>query len=98
MDKSNLFRHNLHYINHGIHLKRCKEIYEELYPENKQYAHLKNYPRTPDGRVTKESNTMPNIVLGKSISFIKDVAIKTGYSEVTVMQDVQIATDLAPEI
>jgi len=31
-------------------------------------------------------------------SFAKDAALKTGYSEITIMEDIRIATDLAPDI
>lgn len=82
----NLIRHDLHYIDRGDYLKRRKEIYELLHPETKQgqYGHKGNEI------IEKPENEI--------ISFSEDTASKTGLSSRTIQQEVQMATNLTPEM
>ena len=78
----NLIRAELGYIERGDFLKRRKEIYEELYPETKvgQYGH----------KGTRIIEKPENGI----IPFSVDTANKTGKSESTIQQEVQISTVL----
>ena len=80
----NLIRAELGYIERGDFLKRRKEIYEELYPETK----VGQYGGGHNGIGTKYKTE------NETISFSVDTANKTGKSERTIEQDVQISTVL----
>jgi phage N-6-adenine-methyltransferase len=82
----NLIRSELHWLDRGKHLERRKEIYEELHPETKREATLKqNLPK--DG-----------IRLSDALSFVKDTATKTGKSETVIKEELQIAKNVIPEV
>lgn len=68
-------------------LARRKEIYEELYPESKQYSSEKQRQRDlkrPDGIIPP--------------GFTAATASKTGLSQSTIQKEVQIAQNIAPEV
>jgi ParB family chromosome partitioning protein len=80
----NLIRNELHYSERADLLLRRKEIYEELYPETKREATLKQNRNEIISERTKPS-------------FVKDTAEKTGQSERTVEMEIQIAKNLDSE-
>lgn len=81
----NLIRNEMGYLLRSDTLARKKEIYEKLYPETKREATLKqNLPK--DG-----------IRLSERPSFVTDTAQKTGRSETTIKEELQIANNIIPE-
>jgi len=80
----NLVRSELDYMERGEHLKRRKEIYEELYPETKRGGDYGN-------------QYVPKPRLNATVAFSQDTSNKTGMSERTIQEDVQIATVLDDE-
>lgn len=81
----NLIRNELHFTERADLLLRRKQIYEELYPETKREATLKqNLPK--DG-----------IRLTEKPSFVADTSEKTGRSETVIKEELQIAKNLEPE-
>lgn len=68
-------------------LKRRKEIYEEMYPESRQFSSEKQ-----SARRSKE----PSEII--SHGFTVDTARKTGLSQRTIQQDIHIAKNIAPEV
>ncbi len=81
----NLIREELHYIDRGNQLKRRKEIYEELYPETKRGATLKQYRNAESAERCKPS-------------FVADTSAKTNKSQRTIEVELQIAKNTTPEI
>lgn len=81
----NLIRNELTVLERAEQLKRRKEIYEELYPETKREANLKQY-----------RNEI--ISFRDQPSFTEDTAKKTGVSRRTIEQEVQIAARLDDEV
>jgi ParB-like chromosome segregation protein Spo0J len=84
----NLIRNEYHFTERGEHLKRRKEIYEKIYPESK-----------PEEQRKKGLNVSGEIIssLEETKTFVQDTAEKTGVSERTIQQEIQIATNLIPE-
>lgn len=84
----NLIRNDLTVLERGEHLARRKEIYELKYPETRQGAQ-------GGGRngVGTRQRTETEI-----ISFSADTAAKTGQTDRTIRQEVQIANKIAPEV
>lgn len=83
----NLVRNNLTVLEQAEQLKRRKEIYEELYPEsNPDIIKLKNLSKRND------------CVSEKPKTFTKDTAMKTGKSQRSIQQDLQIANKISEEI
>lgn len=80
----NLIRNELHYTDRGDQFKRRKEIYEELYPETKREATLKQYRNPDSGERIKPS-------------FIEDTAKKTGQSKSKIAEEIQISNKVIPE-
>jgi N6-adenosine-specific RNA methylase IME4 len=81
----NLIRNELTVIDRGESLRRRKEIYELIYPETKA-----GVAGGKGNRVTSADSA--------PVSFTKDAAKKTGRSERVVQEDIQIATNLAPDV
>lgn len=81
-----MIRNELSYIEKGDHLKRRKEIYEELYPESKA-ENIRNAE-------LKQNRGDLTAAREKAISFTEDTSIKTGISARTIQKDIQIATNL----
>ena len=82
----NLVRYELSTLERAEHLGRRKEIYESIYPETKRGG----LPGKAGGGKKAKSEIIS--------SFAKDTASKTGRSERTVQQEVQIATNIIPEL
>jgi len=80
----NLIRSELHYTERADALLRRKEIYEEMYPETKREATLKQNRNEIISERTKPS-------------FVKDTAKKIGRSERTIETEIQIGKSLNPE-
>jgi N6-adenosine-specific RNA methylase IME4 len=82
----NLIRNELSYLERAEHLARRKEIYEALYPEAKKglYGHKGTQV------ITKAENEI--------VSFSEDTATKTGLTPRSIQYDVQIATQIAPDV
>jgi len=83
----NLVRNELHYLERGKYLNRRKRIYELLHPEAKAKV---------AGAIAS------NAAQGKHhaseiISFASDTASKTGVSDRTIQQEMQIADNLVAE-
>jgi len=81
----NLIRNELHYIDRGNQLARRKEIYEELYPETKREATLKQYRNEIIAEREKPS-------------FVSDTAKKLNVSNRTIETELQIAKNILPEV
>ena len=79
----NLIRNDLHYTERGDYLRRRKEIYEAMYPETRHGV--------AGGKARQGSAT-------EIISFAEDTAQKSGVTERTVRQEIQIAESLPPEV
>ena len=63
-----------------------KEVYEELYPETKQYSsEMMSNVRHADKTTTRQ------------LAFNEDTSNKTGISERTIRREIQIARDIIPE-
>lgn len=80
----NLIRSDLTALERSEHLARRKELYEELYPETKREATLKQ-------------NRNDNVSEREAPSFASDTAAKTGDSERTVQRATKIGTDITQE-
>jgi N6-adenosine-specific RNA methylase IME4 len=81
----NLIRNELHYTERGDLLLDRKRIYEDLHPETKREATLKQ-----NRSVIITERDIP--------SFVKDTSSKTGVSENTVEKEIQIAKKLGSDI
>ena len=81
----NLIRNELHYIDRGNQLARRKKIYEELYPETKREATLKQYRNEIIAEREKPS-------------FVSDTAKKLNVSNRTIETELQIAKNILPEV
>lgn len=81
----NLMRIDLHYIERAEHLRYRKEIYEKIFPKTKKGG---------DHKSQEFKSKRENIGLK---SFSEDTSNKTGLSERTIEQDVQIARDVDEE-
>jgi len=90
----NLIRYELHFIDRGQHLKKRKEIYEQLYPETKQGMSQAIGMNKKLGHNVTETVSPTS----RKSSFSKDTAKKTGFSERTIDQEIQIATEIEPEV
>lgn len=82
----NLIRNELHFIEEGDHFDRRKEIYEELYPKTKQ------------GGDRKSTGIKQRLAPLEKPSFVTDTASKTGKSERTVREELQISRNISPEL
>jgi len=89
----NLIRYELHFIDRGNHLKRRKEIYEELNPETKHGV----VGGLAGGRGRSKIAT-EIISVAKKPSFSKDTSNKIGVTERTIRQEIQIVTNIVPEV
>jgi phage N-6-adenine-methyltransferase len=78
----NLIRSDLVILERGEQLKRRKEIYEEIHPETKQYSS------------EKQSEIRRGEIISSGESFTEDTAQKTGLSQRTIQQEIQIARDI----
>ena len=87
----NLIRYELHFIDRGNHLKRRKEIYEEMFPETIS-VNVKGGP----GRGHK-TNALGALVSDQK-SFVNDTSQKTGIAKRTIAEDIQIVKNTTPEI
>jgi ParB-like chromosome segregation protein Spo0J len=88
----NLIRNDLTVLERAEHLARRKEIHEQLHPETKR--------GTAGAIATNEKRwgavaTVPETV---ATSFVEDTARKTGLAPRTIWRDVQIATQVAPDV
>jgi N6-adenosine-specific RNA methylase IME4 len=84
----NLMRNELHYIDESKHLKRRKEIYEELHPETRvgQFGNK-------GGKILEKTESDFS-----TPSFVKDTSVKTGQSETVIKEKLQIANNILPEV
>ena len=81
----NLIRNELHYTERGDLLKERKEIYEELHPETKREATLKQNRSAETAERTAKS-------------FVDDTSKKAGVSSRVIHEELQIAKNLEPEV
>lgn len=82
----NLIRNPLSALEQAEQMKRRKEIYEILHPESKaKNIKSKNLPKRND------------FVLDKPKTFTQDTAEKTGKSQRSIQQDVQIASNISED-
>lgn len=81
----NLIRKELDFIEQGEQLARRKEIYEALHPETKQGMRNGQTAKTATGAVLEKT-------------FAEDTAIKTGISDRSIRQKIQVARDLTPQV
>ncbi len=84
----NIIRKDLTTLERAEQLKRRKELYEKVNPESSSdYVKAQNLPKRN------------NFVLGKEQkSFTKDTALKTGKSQRSIQQDIQIANNISEEV
>ena len=97
----NLVRAELHYLDRAEMLKRRQEIYEKLHPDfaksEKVKKNLKQFNSTENETVSfsdKGSNDEGLNGEKNDENFVSDTAKKTGLSERTVQQDLQLAKNL----
>ena len=97
----NLVRAELHYLDRAEMLKRRQEIYEKLHPDftksEKVKKNLKQFNPTENETVSfsdKSSNEEGLKGEKNDENFVSDTAKKTGLSERTVQQDLQLAKNL----
>jgi ParB family transcriptional regulator, chromosome partitioning protein len=83
----NLIRSELTVLERGEGLARRKVLYEQVHPETRQGQ--QGHRGSGDGEYISESEI---------ISFSDDAAEKIGASKRTIQQEIQIATNLAPEV
>jgi ParB family chromosome partitioning protein len=88
----NLIRNELSYLERAEHLARRKEIYEALHPEAKA-----GYRRAMGMHVSLGHN-VDATVASTLTPFTNDTAAQTGLSRSTIQHDVQIATQIAPDV
>jgi N6-adenosine-specific RNA methylase IME4 len=81
----NIVRNELHFIIRGEQFERRKMIYEELHPETKREATLKQYRSAESAKRQIQS-------------FAADTATKTGVSSRVIHEEIQIAKNLTPEV
>lgn len=84
----NLIRNDLSVLERGDQLLERKRIYEELYPETKQYS----------AGAAISNKTRHGIPASEIISFAADTSDKTGQSRRTIEQEIKISRDIAPEV
>ncbi len=97
----NLIRAELHYLDRAEMLKRRQEIYEKLHPDfaksEKVKKNLKQFNSTENETVSfsdKGSNNEGLKGEKNDENFVSDTAKKTGLSERTVQQDLQLSKNL----
>ena len=97
----NLVRAELHYLDRAEMLKRREEIYEKLHPDftksEKVKKNLKQFNSTESETVSlsdKDSNDEGLSGEKNDKNFVSDTAKKTGLSERTVQQDLQLSKNL----
>ena len=83
----NLIRKSLTALENAEQLKRRKEIYEALHPESK-----------PENIKSKNLPKRNLFVSGKVKTFTQDAAEKTGKSQRSIQQDIQIASNISGEV
>lgn len=97
----NLKRNDLHYTDQAMLDKRRKEIYLLKYPETKvgiaQSKAMNAKKKGKKGRHVRVDSTSTSEPEIKPKSFVEDTSDKTGQSESTVKQSVQMATNIIPE-
>lgn len=81
----NLIRNEVDFLDRGELFERRKEIYEELYPETKREATLKQYRSAESAERQKPA-------------FTEDISKKTGISTRVIHEEIQIAKNLIPEV
>jgi hypothetical protein len=74
-----------------LHLARRKEIYEEMYPETKQGGDRGKNQYTEWKEPKGNNYPLPP-------SFVEDTAKKVNISESTIKQELQISSNLTPEM
>ena len=97
----NLVRAELHYLDRAEMLKRRQEIYEKLHPDfaksEKVKKNLKQFRSTENETVSFSDNGSNDAGLNgekNDGNFVSDTAKKTGLSERSVQQDLQLAKNL----
>lgn len=81
----NIIRHDLNYLEEGEQLARRKEIYEALHPETQQ------------GKRNGQTSKTATVAVLETKPFAADASEKTGMSERTIRQKIQVAKKLTPE-
>lgn len=85
----NLIRNPLTDLERANQMQRRKEIYEALHPESKPEEQRKKGLNTSNEKISS---------LKKHKTFTQDTAEKTGKSQRSIQQDVQIATNISEEV
>lgn len=84
----NIVRKDLKALERAEQLKRRKELYEKLNPEcSSNYVKAQNLPRRNNFALEKEQK-----------SFTKDTSQKTGKSQRSIQQDIQIANNISEDL
>ena len=91
----NLMRLDLHYADRGQQFKRLQEIDEIQHPKLNTEEGSQVKPREKDGTFT--TNAPGASTVRNAPTFVQETSQKTGHSERTIQEDLQIAKNLPPE-
>ena len=89
----NLIRYELHYIDRGNHLRRRRNIYEEINgtAEEIRIQKVKKNLKQFSDKAPRAASVVPD-------AFVQNTSKQTGISERTIKEDIQIFENITPEI
>jgi hypothetical protein len=102
----NLFRVDLKVLERGQQLKRLKQFYEAEHPQTKQGGDkqteaAKKNPQTEAGQsqvLGMKKALGKDVAAESAATFTKDLSEKTGKSETTIREEVQVASRIPEKV